>query len=124
MKILNILVMSSALLTANLSYASEATKPTTASSAAPIVITGDHIQPLSDTHWRIKVSYSEAVKVRCVAFSDNDEAIAIDSIAVIPPYSVSNMYTRKDDPKIQKVTCWITSTREEDLAQDYIKHRA
>lgn len=28
----------------------------------PIVITGDEIQPLSDTHWRIKVSYAEASK--------------------------------------------------------------
>ena len=88
----------------------------------PLVITGDKIQPLSDTHWRIKVSYAEAVKVRCVAFDEKEQAVAIDSIAVIPPFSVSDMYTREDDGKIEEVKCWVTSTRTEDLAKDYIRH--
>ena len=89
----------------------------------PILIIGDSIQPLSDTHWRVKVSYAEAVKVRCVAFDESEQAVAIDSIAVIPPFSVSDMYTRKDDGKIEEVKCWITSTRSEDLAKDYIRHK-
>ncbi|CAM4149727.1 hypothetical protein [Vibrio agarivorans] len=88
----------------------------------PFVISGDDIQPLSDTHWRIKVSYQEAVKVRCVAFTEDEEAVAIDSVAVIPPYEVSNMYTREDDGDIVEVKCWITSTRAEDLGNDYIRH--
>ncbi|MGR5541383.1 hypothetical protein ACPV5V_22795, partial [Vibrio campbellii] len=69
----------------------------------PFVISGDDIQALSDTHWRIKVSYQEAVKVRCVAFTEDEEAVAIDSVAVIPPYEVSNMYTREDDGDIAEV---------------------
>ncbi|MGR5168721.1 hypothetical protein ACPV5L_16105 [Vibrio astriarenae] len=88
----------------------------------PFVISGDDIQALSDTHWRIKVSYQEAVKVRCVAFTEDEEAVAIDSVAVIPPYEVSNMYTREDDSDIAEVKCWITSTRAEDLGNDYIRH--
>ncbi|MDN2482701.1 hypothetical protein [Vibrio agarivorans] len=88
----------------------------------PFVISGDDIQALSDTHWRIKVSYQEAVKVRCVAFTEDEEAVAIDSVAVIPPYEVSNMYTREDDGDIAEVKCWITSTRAEDLGNDYIRH--
>ncbi|MGR5254090.1 hypothetical protein ACPV5S_18015 [Vibrio astriarenae] len=88
----------------------------------PFVMSGDDIQALSDTHWRIKVSYQEAVKVRCVAFTEDEEAVAIDSVAVIPPYEVSNMYTREDDGDIAEVKCWITSTRAEDLGNDYIRH--
>ncbi len=88
----------------------------------PIEIKGDNIQPLSKTHWRVKVESEEAVKARCVAYS-GDEAVAIDSIAIYPPFEVSEMYIREDDGEIDLVKCWITSTREQDLAKDYIQHR-
>ncbi|MDR9826777.1 hypothetical protein RCJ22_14285 [Vibrio sp. FNV 38] len=93
------------------------------SATAPIVITGDDIQPLSDTHWRIKVSFSEAAKVRCVAFDKDEQPVSIDSIVVFPPFSVSNMYTRSNDGDITQVKCWVTSTRAEDLSNDYIRHK-
>lgn len=86
----------------------------------PIMITGEKIQPLSETHWRIKVAYQQAVKTRCVAFDSDGQAVAIDSIAVLPPFSVSNMYTRPEDGDIVEVKCWITSTREQDLANEYL----
>ncbi len=98
--------------------ASEAMRP---ANSVDIVISGDDIQALTDTHYRVKVEYSEAVKVRCVGFYQQ-QPVAIDSIAVIPPYEVSNMFLREDDGGIDEVKCWVTSTRAEDLNKDYIKH--
>jgi hypothetical protein len=87
----------------------------------PLIYSGESIQPISDTHYRIKVSYNEAAKMRCVGFAD-EKSVAIDSIVVFPPYGVANMLIGENDEPITRVQCWVTSTRTEDLKRDYIQH--
>lgn len=88
---------------------------------APLVYTGESIQPISDNHYRVKISHNEAAKLRCVGFA-NEKSVAIDSVVVFPPYSVANMIISDNDDPIDRVQCWVTSTREEDLKRDYIRH--
>ncbi|GIU29448.1 hypothetical protein L2719_15595 [Shewanella schlegeliana] len=89
--------------------------------AQPLAFSGAAIQAISENHFRVKVSYSEAIKARCVGFAGK-EPVAIDSVVVIPPYGVANMIINEDDQPIDSAQCWITSTREQDLNNDYIKH--
>ncbi len=86
-----------------------------------LIYTGESIQPISKNHYRVKVEYTEATKMRCVGFAE-DAPVAIDSVVVIPPFAVANMITNEADKPIDKVQCWVTSTRKEDLKRDYIKH--
>lgn len=88
---------------------------------APLIYSGESIQAISDTHYRIKVTYDEAAKMRCVGFAD-EKSVAIDSIVVFPPYDVANMLIGENDEPITRVQCWVTSTRTEDLKRDYIQH--
>ncbi|ABV87065.1 hypothetical protein [Shewanella pealeana] len=87
----------------------------------PLLFKGESIQAISENHFRVKVSYSEAVKARCIGFAGK-EPVAIDSVVVIPPYGVANMIIKDDDQPVDSAQCWITSTREQDLNNDYIKH--
>ncbi|ACJ28501.1 hypothetical protein swp_1730 [Shewanella piezotolerans WP3] len=91
-------------------------------SQSPVLeFSGESIQAISKTHFRVKVAYSEAAKMRCVGFAEK-QAVAIDSIVVIPPFGVANMLINETDKDIDGVKCWITSTRKEDLKRDYIQH--
>jgi len=97
------------------------TSDTKTEKPAPLVYSGESIQAISDTHYRIKVTYDEAAKMRCVGF-DDEKSVAIDSIVVFPPFSVANMLISESDDPITRVQCWVTSTRTEDLKRDYIQH--
>ena len=86
-----------------------------------LIYKGESLHAMSDNHYRVKVVYEEAAKMRCVAYAEG-VAVAIDSVVVIPPYGVANMVINDNDKPIDKVQCWVTSTRKQDLKRDYIKH--
>ena len=86
------------------------------STEKPISFTGEDIHQLEVGHFQAKVTVEEASKVRCVAYN-GDMPVGIDSIAIYEETELANFLIRKEEGPVDRVDCWVTSTRAEDMRE-------
>lgn len=82
----------------------------------PITFTGKDIHQLEEGHFQAKVTVDEASKVRCVAYN-GDAPVGIDSIAIYEETELANFMIHKEEGPVDRVDCWVTSTRAEDMRE-------
>ncbi len=84
-----------------------------AETVAPATYSGDAVAKVDDNHYRVRITSLIAAKMRCVAYN-NENPIAINSVAIYPPEGASDFYIDPKEGPVTHAKCWVTSTREED----------
>ncbi|MGF1696058.1 hypothetical protein L4C54_10355 [Vibrio lamellibrachiae] len=80
---------------------------------APTTYSGAAVVKMDDNHYRVRITSLLAAKMRCVAYN-NEEPIAINSVAIYPPEGVADFYISPEEGPVTHSTCWVTSTRDGD----------
>ncbi|MCK6262785.1 hypothetical protein KP803_05790 [Vibrio sp. ZSDE26] len=82
-------------------------------SIKPTTYSGASVVKMDNNHYRVRITSLLAAKMRCVAYN-NEEPIAINSVAIYPPEGVADFYISPEEGPVTHATCWVTSTREGD----------
>ncbi|CAH0991105.1 hypothetical protein SIN8267_01206 [Sinobacterium norvegicum] len=77
----------------------------------PLSYSGESIQRMDDFHYVAKITLPEPAKARCVAYGKDNAPVAIDSIAVYDEFGIANFVIDPEEGPVQRVDCWVTSTR-------------